>query len=437
MRGVEDGCSAPTEVHVPDLPVFGAVPRWLSGTLARTDGGTLHRFGFSGGEVSYRTRRLDPESPRCASGPGPIDFAEFTVDPCRALFSRFGTRYRVAPNPVATVLSFSEWQWARQDPPMAVEFAPEALVGVGLSDEQSTPVVTSHPHHAPLTGDQLDYVLRFGERSEHRVYRRRQGARERELLAAIPAGDPGYLHSFAVTERFVVLVVYPFVVDSHAALSPGRPFIDNHRWRPELGTRFIVVDQEDGALVGDYRTDAFFAFHHINARDAGHRVVLDICSYPNADVVDTPVTGRANLPPAYPTRYEIDLVGGAVHTRRLADEPFELPKISYRAHNGGDYRYAYGMGVLGCRREDAFDQLVKLDVQSGDTRLWREPGSYPGEPVFVPAPRAGHEDDGVVLSVVLDPRTGHAGMVVLDAHTFEELARVDAPQPARAVLTAS
>lgn len=437
MRGVEDGCAAQAEFHLHGLPVEGTVPSWLSGTLARTVDGTLHRFGFVGGEVSYRTRRLTADHPSQVRGPGPIDFAEFAADPCRTLFARFATRYRALPNPVSTVLSLTEWQWARQDTPIAVDFAPEALVGVGISDEPSRPTPTSHPHQAPLTGDLLDYVLRFGERSEHRVHRRRPGARQRELLAAIPADDPGYLHSFAVTERFVVLVVYPFVVDSHAALSPGRPFIDNHRWRPELGTRFIVIDQQDGAVVGDHRTDAFFAFHHINARDAGHRVVLDICSYPNADVVDTPASNRAALPFAHATRYEIDLVGGAVHTRRLTDEPFELPRISYRAHNGGDYRYAYGVGVIGCHREDSFDQLVKLDVQSGETRVWREPGCYPGEPVFVPAPRAEHEDDGVVLSAVLDHGTGQAAMVVLDARTFEELARVDAPRPVRAVLTAS
>jgi len=437
MRGVEDGGAASAEVHVHDLPVEGTVPKWLSGTVARVEAGTLHRFGFVGGEVSYRTRRLDAERPRPVRGQGPIDFAEFAIDPCRTLFARFATRYRAMPNPVSKVLSLADWQWARRDTQIAVEFAPEALVGVGLADEQSAPTMTSHPHQAPLTGDVLDYVLRFGERSEHRVHRRRPGALRRELLAAIPVDDPGYLHSFAVTERFVVLVVYPFVVDSHTALAPGRPFIDNHRWRPELGTRFIVIDQENGAVVGDHRTDAFFAFHHINARDAGHRIVLDICSYPDADVVDTPPACLAKMPLAHPTRYEIDLVGGAVHTRRLAEEPFELPRISYRAHNGGDYRFAYGAGVRGGRRDDSFDQLVKLDVQTGETRVWRAPDWYPGEPVFVPAPRAGREDDGVVLSVVVQPRTGYASLVVLDARTFGQLARVDAPQAVRAVLTAS
>lgn len=33
--------------------------------------------------------------------------------------------------------------------------------------------------------------------------------------------------------------------------------------------------------------------------------------------------------------------------------------------------------------------------------LWREEGTFPGEPIFVPRPGGVREDDGVLLSVVL------------------------------------
>jgi carotenoid cleavage dioxygenase-like enzyme len=450
MHGVQNGVAV--DVPAPVLPVEGAVPNWLSGTLLRTGPATspsafrnwlggpsaLHRFGFGGGMVSYRS--VSPDGPPAQRGRGRIDFAEFTADPCLSLFSRFLTRYRIAPHAAANVLSLADRQWARHDTPIAVDFDPGVLDGVGIAGDLSTAVPSTHPHHAPLTGDVLDYVLRFGERSEHRVHRRRPGSRSRELLVAVPTENPGYLHSFAVTDRFVVLVEYPLVADPRHPLAPGRPFISNHRWRPELGTRFIVVDQADGRIVADHRTEAFFAFHHINARDAGHRVVLDICSYANADPVNAPRPSRwrGELPIALPTRYEIDLLGGVLHTRRLAGEAFELPRISYRAHNGGDYRFAYGVGVQDARGGAAFDQLVKLDVHSGETCVWHEPGQHPGEPVFVPSPTARHEDDGVLLSVVLDGRDGQAGMVVLDARTFEELARVGVPHHVdAAVCTAS
>lgn len=36
--------------------------------------------------------------------------------------------------------------------------------------------------------------------------------------------------------------------------------------------------------------------------------------------------------------------------------------------------------------------------------MWRHAGLFPSEPVFVPAPDAKDEDDGVVMSVVITPK---------------------------------
>ena len=73
------------------------------------------------------------------------------------------------------------------------------------------------------------------------------------------------------------------------------------------------------------------------------------------------------------------------------------------------------------------DQLVKADVETGQVSIWRAPGQYPGEPVFVAAPDADGEDTGVLLSVVLDGDRGTSFLLVLDATTFTELARAQAP----------
>lgn len=37
-------------------------------------------------------------------------------------------------------------------------------------------------------------------------------------------------------------------------------------------------------------------------------------------------------------------------------------------------------------------------------QVWRHPGLFPSEPVFVAAPNATEEDDGVVMSVIITPR---------------------------------
>ena len=47
--------------------------------------------------------------------------------------------------------------------------------------------------------------------------------------------------------------------------------------------------------------------------------------------------------------------------------------------------------------------------------------------MFVARPNAEDEDDGVLLSVVLDASAGTSFLLVLDASDLSELARADAP----------
>jgi carotenoid cleavage dioxygenase-like enzyme len=76
---------------------------------------------------------------------------------------------------------------------------------------------------------------------------------------------------------------------------------------------------------------------------------------------------------------------------------------------------------------DWLDELLKVDVRAGDAERWSEEGCYPGEPVFVPAPAATAEDDGVILSVVFDTRAERSFLLALDAASLGELARAEVP----------
>ena len=73
------------------------------------------------------------------------------------------------------------------------------------------------------------------------------------------------MHSFAVTEHYVIFTEFPFVVKPHDLITKNQPFIKNFSWHPELGTQFIVVERTSGKLIGKYKTKPFFSFHHANA----------------------------------------------------------------------------------------------------------------------------------------------------------------------------
>lgn len=440
------------EVPVPALSVTGAIPGWLDGTLlrngpARFEGGhrayrhwfdglaMLHRFDIHEGQVSYANRFLDTDAYRAVRDGGRIGFGEFATDPCTSLFGRFFTRFgrRPSPNASVNVLPVADGCVALTETPLPVAFDVETLAAtgvVGYDDDLAGSVTTAHPQRDHCTGDVVNYVVRFGRESDYAVYRQAHDGNRRELVGRFPVSRPAYMHSFALTARYAVLVEFPLLVNPLSFLLRGRPFIENYRWRPEEGTRFVVMDLSDGSVRGEYRTGAFFAFHHVNAYDDGDDIVVDLCRYDDAAVIGAlyldQLRANAGVPVAYPYRYRVDLSGGTVTTSRLADVTLELPTVADATRNRL-YRYAYGVSQFGGHGDDFINQLAKVDTAGGAPVVWHEDGCYPGEPVFVAAPGATAEDDGVVLSAVLDSAAGRSFLLVLDAATFTETARAEVP----------
>ena len=239
------------------------------------------------------------------------------------------------------------------------------------------------------------------------------------------------MHSFGMSEDHLVLTEFPLVVSPLELKFSGKPFIQNYRWEPERGLVFHVVEKDTGRLVRTATADATFAFHHVNAFADGDRLAVDVITYPDATIIDqlylarlrssAPLTATGTL-----TRFHVPFAGEAPVTRRiLADVPLELPRINYEGHAGKPYRYVWGTGIQ--TKGDFLDSIVKIDTETGSVATWHAAGLYPGEPVFVPSPSAAAEDDGVLLSVVLDTEKERSFLLVLDAASLDELARAAAP----------
>lgn len=126
------------------------------------------------------------------------------------------------------------------------------------------------------------------------------------------------------------------------------------------------------------------------------------------------------------------LVDGATQSAAHAhyalgfETALEFPQINYDTNAGLPYRFVYGAGALGA---DFNDCIVKLDLDTGNSAAWHDAGLYPGETVFVANPSGVHEDSGLVLLVALDPDARCSWLLMLDATTLRECARVRTPHP--------
>jgi beta,beta-carotene 9',10'-dioxygenase len=443
------------EVTVDELALTGALPSWLRGSLLRTgpakfeDGAQrmrhwfdglamLHRFTIEDGRVSYGNRFLQSRAYRAARDQERIAYSEFATDPCRSLFKRvqtlFAPQSTLSDNANVNVARLGERFVAMTETPLPVQFDPETLETAGVRPFAAPgQLTTAHPHLDRASGGMLNYAAKLGARSSYRFFALQppQGAEQSaspRMIASLPVKEPAYMHSFGLTERWLVLAEFPLVVNPLALALSGRPYIENYRWKPELGTRFTLVDRVSGETVAGFRSEPCFAFHHVNAYEDGDEVVVDLCASGDAGVIEDLYLDRlrAGKPVASAelTRFRLRLSDRAVTRERLADGDIELPRVNYGRCNERPYRYVWGVGN---GPGGWFERIVKVDIDEGATLSWSEPGCYAGEPVFVARPHAEDEDDGVLLSVVLDAGAGTSFMLVLDARDLGELARAQAP----------
>ncbi len=433
------------ETRVDRLPLEGRLPDWLQGSLVRTaptkwevggqtmrhwfDGfAMLHRFGIADGEVSYANRFLQTRAYRAAEAKGEIVYSEFATDPCRSLFGRAMSLFspKITDNANVNLVKLGDRYISMTETPIAVEFDGETLETAGVAYEAPGMLTTAHPHLDRRSGGMLNYAAKLGPRNRYRFYLLGPGESEPSVIAQLPVREPAYMHSFGLTERWLVLAEFPFVVNPISIPLSGRPYIENYRWKPELGTRITLVDRSTGEASGPFETDPFFCFHHANAYEENGSVVVDACTYGNAEIVEDLYLERLRegkpADRAELRRFRIDVASGRVEHEQLA-EGLELPRINYGARNERAYRYVWGIDA----ESGWLDRIVKADVRDGTTTGWSEDGCSPGEPVFVAEPGSEHEDDGVLLSVVFDSRSGRSFLLVLDASDLRELARAEAP----------
>ncbi|KAL2836560.1 carotenoid oxygenase [Aspergillus pseudoustus] len=340
---------------------------------------------------------------------------------------------------------------------------PETLEPLGIANQISLhpdlngPLSASHAKSDPDTGDMYNYNLSFAPEPTYRVFRVSATTGETTILATFP-GTPTYIHSFFLSGDHVIICTW------NAHLSPegfakGSYMGALKEFDPLLPAKWYVVDRKQGrGLVATYESDAFFCFHTINAwveqspDDSTKKdIVAECVSFENTDAMKKLyyelLLSSSTDPEARPAP-SVSNNGGKMQSRisryRLPDIPFthvsnfepalratlistslhtlspELPTLN-PLYVTRSHRYTYAIIDRGL--STFFDGITKFDSTAQETLIWSAHAQSPGEPIFVPNPQGAQEDDGVLLSVVLDGLSGNSYLLVLDARTLSEVGR--------------
>lgn len=321
---------------------------------------------------------------------------------------------------------------AMTETPLPVEFDPQTLKTMGVfsyDDKMDSTVTTAHPHRDFIKHELVNYTTKISRSSSYNVYAIPDGSSSRTLLGYMPVDNPAYMHSFGLTENYIILTEFPVVVKPLDLLLSGKPFIENFTWEPKRGTRFLIFDRKTGKLVGTPTGEPFFAFHHVNSFEKDDFIQVDVIAYDDSSIIQSlyldVLKGKKikTIPSSHLRRYTISLKENNVKYETISNEQIELPRINYTKYNSKEYRFVYGISTYGT--SDFSNQLIKIDIKQKTTKSWSANECYPGEPVFVPTPNSTQEDDGVILSVVLDATHSRSFLLVLNASTFQELARAE------------
>ena len=448
--------STEKEYQVERLPLQGSLPGWLNGTLFRNGPGTLqvgkerfrhwfdglpmlHKFTILNGEISYTNKFLDTQSYRSAVNENKIVYSEFATDPQWSLIDRVRNFFspKITDSAKVNLTRIGEHYMALAETPIQVIYDPKTLKTQGTfsyEDNLVGQMTTVHPQYDRQTNRFYNLVTRFHQTSHYRIYELGDELKPQKF-ASVSVKKPSYIHSFGMSENHFILAEFPLVVNSLALLFWLKPFIENYRWEPERGTKITLINRHNGKVEGRFETDPFFAFHHINAFEEGNILTIDLAAYQDASILqafylETILEGAKPLPYGKLKRLRVPINGGQVTTETLSDTCMELPNYDVmQLGNDPDYRYIYAVSINPRTTASFYNQIAKVDILGEQERSWYQPGCYPGEPVFVGRPKRKEEDDGVILSVVLDTERETSFLLVLEAKSLGELARAEIPHP--------
>ena len=256
----------------------------------------------------------------------------------------------------------------------------------------------------------------------------------RELIASIPVDRGHYMHSFALTKNNVILFADPVYVNAlsmlqHVTVAKAFETI------PEQNTTVYIVSLRDGKVQSIEFHSSVFHAHHVNAFESDNEIHVDVVTQSSVDVLSKleidvmkhsakrkqlsdirPVLKRYIIDSERLTIYEkVDSTTNTMSNR--LDFPVINEEFRFR-------KYCYIYGIINNASQDDFASMaiVKKDLCHGNDQIWQRQSHYPSEPTFVPNPNGNLEDDGVLLSIVLDGRRKMSYLLILDATTMKTLA---------------
>ncbi|BFZ23744.1 hypothetical protein BsWGS_26783 [Bradybaena similaris] len=314
--------SASLDKPIP-VPVTGAIPEWLTGSLYRNGSGiynmggltwkhafdglaVIHRWTIKDGAVTYLSTILDCDQyNKCVkvnrlTGNG---FATTFPDPCKSIFGRFFSHFRRAQNSDSTsvnIVEFGDKLFTLTETNYINEVSPETLKRtskVDITKYFAVHMGTAHPHQ-DKDGSMYYFATCVNFKQAYNFVRIPQNSQsqslfaEAQLIGSIQSRwkmNISYTHSFGMTKDYFVHLEQPYVINVPKVATMAMwncSFADCIRCYPREPILIHIISKTTGTrLPIEFMAPFGFVFHFVNCYEDSGFVVCDLSLYEHDDAI--------------------------------------------------------------------------------------------------------------------------------------------------------
>ncbi len=437
------------ESNSPNLFVEGEIPRDLAGVFYRNgpeplfptrgdeyhwfDGdGMIYAFFIENGRASMRNSWVRTDKFELESAAGERLFGVFgnpmTQDPAVA-----GKRYNTANT---NVILHGGKLLALMEGAPAVEIDPRNLSTIGEEHYGGaiTTTFSAHPSVDHATGEMINIgaIINGPTGPAELRYDVIDASGAVTKTEIIPVPHMSLMHTFLVTENYVVFPVLPLDIDMGRAMRGG-PMT---AWVTGRASKLAVMPRRGTAAdVRWFEHDPRHMFHQLNMWEEGGKIIADVAAadctalFPDQDGNRlTHAQARQNL-----RRWTIDLEGNTNTIREevLNERDFQFPRPDDRMVTRKTRQCFANINLQSVDgRVGGMDAAIRYDTQTGAEDIFHfGAGAAVGEVVFAPRIGAKGEADGYAMALVHPANSPTSQLVIFDAANMAAgpLARVHIP----------
>jgi len=474
----------PTEFH--DLPLSWEmetpVPSWMSGTYVRNGPAQisfgserrvfsswlegfakLHSFKMDGENVLYSGKMVESPNYVASVANGELvpmltlnkfnteeeewtTWEKMQIVGKSLMGTEFGNNnpalWRIGPNNQEEGIYM-----AVTDSKVPTRFNISDLSTIGQEYPDKYPITLTgcaHWMREPGTDNSINFQMKKGLTGppwvEVQRYRPEDTYQTPQVVATFTPTRPSYIHSFSVTENYVIFFFYPVIIDSKKIFRSNFHVFElfDGGNKTDL-TDIFVVHLKSGQVDGPFKTGYAYSAHHANAYEKSKdELVVDLNPTPFenlreylrlVNMLNPPAAGEPQVSTAEDqelTRYTINTATGKVDVSQFPNtinsryiNTFDFPMIN-EDYRGKKYCILYGLSAFGYSRT----AFVKKNVcDSSKDKVWHQENHYGSEMSFIPNPDPKSEDDGVLVTIVFDGERERSYYLVLDAVSFTPINR--------------